>query len=388
MRALGQLALALAFVLALTASVFADQMTGRYVGTGISEGTTLEMTHEGFSISGSFSGVLNGTFFGQTNGADYAEGFLTESGTTYTYYLNWTPSQLTITIYDTTGNQLAYAFVPQGSPTTPTTTTTTTTRPADEQLQLQPLDFYIYDGVQSGPFTIEEMTAKAQSGELKAETMVWADGLPDWTTAESIDVLAVLLPPAPPAPPAAASYYVLDDGQQVGPLSLEEVMARIDARETVAGDLMWTAGMEQWAAADTFAEFAEALAEPVPPPLPPTPPTPPPQQPPAPPVSPPTPPAQPETPAVSGETTGTPNTGIDAALEETVRSYMRDFGLGDSMDAAVACYMTSYKVLSPDEKQILIDSDLIPSPSNYLRINTAHPDLETEVQACFDANVN
>jgi hypothetical protein len=65
---------------------------------------------------------------------------------------------------------------------------------------------------------------------------------------------------APEPPAASAEYFVAADGGQVGPLTLEALVARIESGETTGADLVWTPGAAEWAAAETFQELQEALA--------------------------------------------------------------------------------------------------------------------------------
>jgi hypothetical protein len=76
-------------------------------------------------------------------------------------------------------------------------------------------------------------------------------------------------------------------------------------------------------------------------------------------------------------------------LTVAVRGYFDRMGLaGPALDAAVDCTMTGYAVLTAEERQILAESDLVPSPSQMMAIQTAHPDMEKGIQACFDTFVN
>ncbi len=55
--------------------------------------------------------------------------------------------------------------------------------------------YYFNDGTaQQGPFTLEELQAK----NITAETPVWYDGLPDWTTAGQVEELKDILVHTPP----------------------------------------------------------------------------------------------------------------------------------------------------------------------------------------------
>ncbi|MEE9413510.1 MAG: GYF domain-containing protein, partial [Methylococcales bacterium] len=65
--------------------------------------------------------------------------------------------------------------------------------------------YYIaVDGNSEGPFTLDELKSKAQSGLVKADTLVWQPGMDNWQTVSEFDELKSLLntmtpPPIPPA---------------------------------------------------------------------------------------------------------------------------------------------------------------------------------------------
>ena len=61
--------------------------------------------------------------------------------------------------------------------------------------------FIVEQGQQSGPFTFEELKSK----KLKKTTMVWTEGMTEWSSAESISELRDLLIVEPPPPPAWTS---------------------------------------------------------------------------------------------------------------------------------------------------------------------------------------
>lgn len=73
----------------------------------------------------------------------------------------------------------------------------------------------------------------------------------------------------PPMPIAPAEYWVGENGQQVGPMSLEQLLQRIREGRTTREDLVWKTGLANWAAAQSFAELLPAFQERQPPPLPP-----------------------------------------------------------------------------------------------------------------------
>ena len=61
------------------------------------------------------------------------------------------------------------------------------------------------NGQQYGPYNMQQMQQMAQSGQINAQVLVWAQGMPQWVTAGSVPELAQLFmatpPPMPPVPP-------------------------------------------------------------------------------------------------------------------------------------------------------------------------------------------
>ena len=62
-----------------------------------------------------------------------------------------------------------------------------------------------FNGQQYGPYNMQQMQQMAQSGQINAQTLVWAQGMPQWVAAGSVAELAQLFmatpPPMPPTPP-------------------------------------------------------------------------------------------------------------------------------------------------------------------------------------------
>ncbi len=69
----------------------------------------------------------------------------------------------------------------------------------------QPIYYTAVNGAQSGPYGIQQLAQLAQQGQLKADTMVWTQGMAGWAPAASVQALSQLLAsntPPPPPPPA------------------------------------------------------------------------------------------------------------------------------------------------------------------------------------------
>jgi hypothetical protein len=233
---------------------FADHMTGQYSGTGEAAGTFLDLRQSGTSLQGDISGDEQGTLTGQTDGGDNAFGTINLSGSApLPFRATWSQGTLT--------------FQFQGM--SEVLTFTAGAAAADQQAPEPPAasaEYYVAaDGGQVGPLTLEELVGRIESGETTGADLVWMPGAAEWAAAETFQELQEAL--ASEGALAAADYYIEDNGQQVGPLTLEELIARIRAGTTGPEQLVWTSGMAAWTPAGDVEQLAEAFAA-VPPPVP------------------------------------------------------------------------------------------------------------------------
>lgn len=60
---------------------------------------------------------------------------------------------------------------------------------------------YMKNGVQTGPATADEIKGLISSGTIKADTLVWRDGLPSWVAVSTQADFSGAVPPAAPPPP-------------------------------------------------------------------------------------------------------------------------------------------------------------------------------------------
>ncbi len=66
-------------------------------------------------------------------------------------------------------------------------------------------NIYIVRGTeQAGPFTESEIRAQLASGTLSSDTLVWWDGLPEWTALSNTPLATVATPAPAPAPSVGA----------------------------------------------------------------------------------------------------------------------------------------------------------------------------------------
>ena len=65
--------------------------------------------------------------------------------------------------------------------------------------------WYVFKEQQKkGPFTREELTGMARSGDIDPETLVWTEGMTDWTKGELVEDLFLKSVSTPPPPPIKA----------------------------------------------------------------------------------------------------------------------------------------------------------------------------------------
>lgn len=71
-----------------------------------------------------------------------------------------------------------------------------------------------------------------------------------------------------PPPPPVSQWYVYINGQQIGPVNVQQVQSYITSGQMKQQDLVWKNGMANWASADSVPEIAALFGPPTPPPPP------------------------------------------------------------------------------------------------------------------------
>jgi membrane protease subunit (stomatin/prohibitin family) len=74
--------------------------------------------------------------------------------------------------------------------------------------------------------------------------------------------------PQPPPAPMAAAWHVTENGQSLGPYSIEQLAQAAQQRQLAPTTLVWTAGMAGWSPAAQVPQLASLFAPPPPPPPP------------------------------------------------------------------------------------------------------------------------
>jgi len=109
--------------------------------------------------------------------------------------------------------------------------------------------YYYMDaaGQQIGPVSFDELRQLASNGTVQQTTLVWAEGMPEWTAASGLDGLF-----AGGAAGGAPEWHYMDAaGQQIGPVSFAELQRLASSGTIEPTTMVWSQGMGNWVAAST-----------------------------------------------------------------------------------------------------------------------------------------
>lgn len=121
---------------------------------------------------------------------------------------------------------------------------------------MQTLYYIVIDGDQKGPFTKDTLIASG----LTPSTLVWRQGMPEWTLASELAELNDLFveesafgayADTSPTEP----YFAMIGGSQVGPMQPRELIASGLTKDTP----VWRSGMNDWQPAFTQPEIMSVL---------------------------------------------------------------------------------------------------------------------------------
>ena len=122
------------------------------------------------------------------------------------------------------------------------------------------------DGMQMGPYSLEELNARLASEVISGDDLCWYEGREDWIP---VSQLPRFVPPhskqePPPVPtaqpqkeaqelnstaPSNGQWYYSERDQKIGPHALDEVIRLIRANLLQRDVLVWHGGMKEWAPA-------------------------------------------------------------------------------------------------------------------------------------------
>lgn len=136
----------------------------------------------------------------------------------------------------------------------------------------EPTYFLMINGQQLGGQTIQNIRDYVARGIMNGDTMVWRNGMPQWSKASTVNELAPLFvqqAPPPPIPSVESSYFIFINGQQVGGQTINTLRDLINRGEVNGDTMVWKSGMPQWTKASEVPEIAAILSQQAPPMFPP-----------------------------------------------------------------------------------------------------------------------
>lgn len=118
----------------------------------------------------------------------------------------------------------------------------------------------VIDGNQMGPLDEAQLVALIKGGKLTAQTNVWTKGMADWDSAANVEEVAALIaqhaPVGPPELPPQPQYYAMVNGQQIGPVTIDQIKQAIAAGQISRQTQVWSQGMDDWKVAGDVPELA------------------------------------------------------------------------------------------------------------------------------------
>jgi uncharacterized membrane protein len=102
--------------------------------------------------------------------------------------------------------------------------------------------YYAADNEQKGPLNESELKASLASGKLAADTLVWKDGMDNWTPASQVPAFTFRQPPTPAAVqppvsvPSTKADPSVDNPESTQPVDLSNLMGTPEALEVSADD--------------------------------------------------------------------------------------------------------------------------------------------------------
>lgn len=104
-----------------------------------------------------------------------------------------------------------------------------------------------------GPVPESELKQLLGTGQLSTSTLVWSEGLAQWTPAQDVAGLLASPPPMPPPMTEKEWFYSADGQERQGPIAESELKRLLAAGQLPSATLVWSEGLAGWVPAASIA---------------------------------------------------------------------------------------------------------------------------------------
>jgi len=116
-------------------------------------------------------------------------------------------------------------------------------------------------GARYGPYSTERVLEMIKDGRLVSESLLWTQEMKGWRPLRRIKRFASALQQAEAGAGVEEMWYYIRDGDRVGPLSFEQIIAAAQEGKLSAGDRVWSNRLDGWRDAGSIPELARAAAQ-------------------------------------------------------------------------------------------------------------------------------
>lgn len=112
--------------------------------------------------------------------------------------------------------------------------------------------YFVEDQKSMGPYSVSEMKSYIEAGRVHPTTFVWKQGMNEWQDLAKTSLASLVQPTVEEekkeeAPTSNVEwYYINATSQQVGPLSIGEMIDAIEKGNVQQNTYVWATGMADW----------------------------------------------------------------------------------------------------------------------------------------------
>lgn len=134
-------------------------------------------------------------------------------------------------------------------------------RPASGNVPAEEGWYIGIDGKSYGPYAAERVEEMVKKGQAEPDSVVWHPSLGQWRPLGDVARFESALKEAPGAQEESVEelWYYQREGERIGPLTLEQMVAAADEGKVRGTDRAWSNRMQGWRDAQAVPELADAV---------------------------------------------------------------------------------------------------------------------------------